>query len=104
MHTQLEEEVFYPAVRAVADQEGEELVEESLEEHHVVDVLIEELKRMSPEDERYDAKMTVLCENVEHHIQEEEEEMLPDALRKLRGQVEALGQEMQVVRRQLIGE
>jgi hemerythrin superfamily protein len=103
VHSRLEEEVFYPAVRAATDKEGEELVVEGIEEHHVVDLLIEELKGMNPEDEHYTAKMTVLCENVQHHIQEEEEEMLPDARRRLGDQMETLGQEMQVMRRQLAG-
>lgn len=103
IHTQLEEEVFYPAVRAVADKEGEELIAESHEEHHVVDLLIAELKALSPEDEVYDAKMTVLCENVDHHIQEEEKEMLPDARKRLRNQLDSLGQEMQVLKKQLVG-
>jgi hemerythrin superfamily protein len=101
VHSQLEEEVFYPAVREQASKEGEELVEESLEEHHVVDVLIAELKQMSPEDERYDAKMTVLCENVEHHIEEEEKEMFPDARKRLGGEIEALGEQMAARKKQL---
>ena len=83
IHTKAEEEIFYPAVRKVADQEGEELLDEAYEEHHVVDLLIAELKAMTPDDACYKAKMTVLCENVEHHIEEEEEEMLPDAQKKL---------------------
>ena len=103
VHSKLEEEIFYPAVRAVADQEQEELVDEGLEEHHVVDLLIQELRGMTPEDDNYDAKMTVLCENVEHHIQEEEGEMLPDARKKLGDQTEQLAQEMSVLKKQLIG-
>src|SRR3954466_1469198 len=64
VHSKLEEEIFYPAVKAKADQEGKELVVEGIEEHHVVDVLIEELKGLDPQDEHYDAKFTVLTENV----------------------------------------
>src|SRR5688500_13329199 len=78
-HSQLEEQVFYPAVRGTGDPEGEDLVLESTEEHHVVDVLIAELKALTPEDETFDAKFKVLCENVEHHIEEEEGEMFPIA-------------------------
>ncbi len=103
VHSRLEEEIFYPAVRAVTDQEGEELVDEGVEEHHVVDLLIAELKQMSPEDGNYDAKMTVLCENVQHHIEEEETEMLPDARKRLGEQLETLGMEMTTFRRQLAG-
>jgi hemerythrin superfamily protein len=102
VHSKLEEQVFYPAVRADGDPEAGELVDEGLEEHHVVDLLIAELKGMSAEDERYDAKMTVLCENVEHHIEEEEKEMLPDAQRKLGDRTEALGRQMAELKERLI--
>ena len=66
---------------ASADQSEEisDTVYEGVEEHHVVDLLIGELRGMSPEDPQFDAKLTVLCENVDHHIEEEEGEMLPDA-------------------------
>src|SRR3954454_19027813 len=63
IHSKLEEEIFYPAVQAKGNKELKEVVNEGLEEHHVVDVLIEELKAMDPSDERYDAKFTVLVEN-----------------------------------------
>lgn len=91
LHTRAEEEIFYPAVRQAADQEGQELLDEAEEEHHVVDLIIAELKQMDPSQEHYAAKMTVLCENVQHHIQEEEEEMLPDAERRLGDRMEQLG-------------
>lgn len=82
IHETIEEQVFYPAYKKAADDEGKELVAEAKEEHHVVDVLIEELQSLDIEAEDFDAKMTVLKENVEHHIKEEEEDMFPDA-RKL---------------------
>lgn len=94
LHTRAEEEIFYPAVRKATDEEGEELLDEAEEEHHVVDLIIAELKQMDPGDEHYAAKMTVLCENVEHHIQEEEEEMLPDAEKRIGDQMETLGQQI----------
>jgi len=78
VHAALEEELVYPALRKEMEEE-EELMDEALEEHHVVHVLIGELKEMSPEDERYFAKFTVLAENVRHHIKEEEGEMFPQA-------------------------
>ena len=101
IHSKLEEEIFYPAVQAKTDQEGKETVLEGIEEHHVVDVLIEELKGMRPEDEPFEAKFTVLVENVEHHIEEEEGEMLPDAEQRLGSQLEQLGQQMEQRRQQL---
>ena len=102
IHTKLEEEIFYPAVQARADKEGEELLAESLQEHHVVDVLMQEIKQLEPSDERFEAKMTVLIENVEHHIEEEEQEMLPDAKKKLGKEVEALGDQMEQRKQQLM--
>ena len=95
VHTTLEEEIFYPAVKAKADEKGQELVAESLQEHHVVDVLMKEMKRLDPEKPEYEAKFTVLMENVEHHAEEEEKEMFPDAEKKLRGELERLGGEME---------
>jgi hemerythrin-like domain-containing protein len=76
VHTYLENECLYPAVRRlVPDLEPDIL--ESFEEHHVADVLCSELMMMSPEDERFTAKVTVLIESVEHHIEEEEDEWFP---------------------------
>ena len=71
LHASIEERVFYPVTRAtVPDVEDDTL--ESLEEHHLVKVLLAELEGMEPEDERFDAKVTVLIENVRHHVEEEE--------------------------------
>ena len=72
VHTTLEEELFYPAMKRQTDQDGTDLVAEAVEEHHVVTTLMDELKGLDPMDERYDAKFKVLMENVEHHIEEEE--------------------------------
>ncbi|MBM3933397.1 MAG: hemerythrin domain-containing protein [SAR202 cluster bacterium] len=78
VHSQIEEEIFYPAVARATGKEGKELVKEANEEHHVVDVLMGELQNMKSDDENYVAKFTVLMENVEHHIEEEEGEMFPE--------------------------
>jgi hemerythrin superfamily protein len=76
MHTYLENEVMYPEVRkALPDLEDDVL--ESYEEHHVADVLCNELLDLDPRDEHFDAKVTVLIENVEHHIEEEESDWFP---------------------------
>jgi hemerythrin superfamily protein len=77
VHAKLEEELIYPAIRAEIDDD--DLMDEALEEHHVVHGLLGELKKMKPSDVRYDAKFTVLAENVRHHIKEEESEMFPKA-------------------------
>src|SRR5687767_1001008 len=76
IHTKIEEEVFYPAITKLSD-EIHELVTEGVEEHHVVDTLMAEVKALSPSDEQWAAKVKVLIENVEHHAEEEEEEMFP---------------------------
>ena len=76
VHTYIENEVMYPQVRAlVPDLEPEIL--ESYEEHHVADLLCAELATMSPDNERFDAKTTVLIESVTHHIEEEEGDWFP---------------------------
>ena len=77
VHAKLEEELIYPAIRSEIDDD--DLMDEALEEHHVVHGLIGELNKMKPSDKRYDAKFTVLSENVRHHIKEEESEMFPKA-------------------------
>jgi hemerythrin-like domain-containing protein len=76
VHSALEEQVFYPAIRGEVDDLTDEVLE-SLEEHHVVKWLCSELEGMKPEDERFAAKMTVLIENVRHHVREEEAELFP---------------------------
>ena len=92
IHATLEEELFYPAVRAaIKDKEG--IMEEADEEHHVAKVLIAELEGMNGGEGHYDAKFTVLAENVRHHIKEEEGEMLPKA-QKTRIDLTALGEQM----------
>jgi hemerythrin superfamily protein len=102
VHSTLEEELFYPAVKAETDKQGQALVAESIEEHHVVATLIEELKALDPKDERYDAKFTVLMENVEHHIEEEEDELFPAAEDVLHDAIEDLGVQMKERKDQLM--
>jgi hemerythrin-like domain-containing protein len=96
IHTQIEEEIFYPAVREIGSSKAEEMVDESYEEHHVVDLVLAELPNVDPEDERFAAKMTVLSELVEHHAEEEEEEMFPLAEKKLgKERLQELGERME---------
>jgi iron-sulfur cluster repair protein YtfE (RIC family) len=94
IHTYLENEVMYPRVRELLP-EVEDDVLESYEEHHVADVLVMELSMMKPDDERFTAKTTVLIENVEHHMEEEEQEWFPKVREGLgRKQVQEIGAEM----------
>jgi hemerythrin superfamily protein len=75
-HTRIEEDIFYPAVREAGGEDLQEVVAESIQEHHVVKVLMREIEDVSGE-EVFAAKMMVLIENVEHHAEEEESDMFP---------------------------
>jgi hypothetical protein len=90
VHAAIEEEIFYPAVRKAV---GKDIMNEADEEHHVAKVLIAELKVMDGRETHYDAKFTVLAENVRHHIKEEEGEVFPKA-KDARLDFEALSQAM----------
>lgn len=76
MHAFIEEEIFYPAARKAVPATKDHVLE-SIEEHHVVVWMLSELAGIDPTDERFDAKVTVLIENVRHHVEEEEQEWFP---------------------------
>ena len=78
---QIEEKMFYPAVKELKTKKAEEMVLEAYEEHAVVKLVLAELPKVDPEDERFEAKMTVLQELIEHHVEEEEEEMFKLAVK-----------------------
>ena len=82
VHTTIEEERFYPACRA-ADETLASLLDESLQEHHVVAVLLDELAQVPAGSAEWVAKLTVLIENVEHHAEEEEQELFPKVRRAI---------------------
>jgi len=104
-HADIEEEIFYPSVKAKAEEEGQELVDEAVEEHHLVKVTLGELASLPPSDEAFDAKVTVLIENVRHHVEEEEEEMLPQAEELLGAdRLAELGQRMAERKQELLGQ
>ncbi len=99
VHTYLENEVMYPEVRKLLPDLEDDVLE-SYEEHHVADVLCMELYSMKPSDERFDAKTTVLIENVRHHIEEEEQEWFPKVREGLgRKQLAELGERMAEMRK-----
>jgi hemerythrin superfamily protein len=80
VHSQFEQNVFYPPFRHRAEDHDErETVLEAFEEHAQVDTLVSEIQEMDPRDERYEAKLMVLMDNVKHHVKEEEHEMFPIA-------------------------
>jgi hemerythrin superfamily protein len=76
VHAAVEEQLFYPVTRQTVPS-TEDIALESLEEHHIVKWTLSELDTMDPTDERFDAKVTVLIENVRHHVEEEETEYFP---------------------------
>ena len=101
VHTTIEEEIFYPEVH---DTTGEiaETVDEGVQEHHVVKVLMSEIKQLPDGDDDWVAKLQVLVENVEHHAEEEESEMFPPLRSKLSAErLEDLGRRLEERKRQL---
>jgi hemerythrin superfamily protein len=98
VHTYIENEVMYPEVRALLPDLEDDVLE-SYEEHHVADVLCMELAGLAPDAERFDAKTTVLIENVTHHIEEEEEEWFPQVRAGLsRKQLQEIGARLEEAR------
>lgn len=99
IHAVIEENLFYPSVRQqIEDEEG--IMDEADEEHHVAKVLIAELENMTGDEEHWEAKFTVLAENIRHHIKEEEGEMLPQA-KKTDIDMKVLGQQMMELKQKL---
>jgi hemerythrin superfamily protein len=94
-HTVIEEEMFYPAVRELGTRKAEEMVDEAFEEHHVVKLILAEAPQVDPEGERFEAKMTVLSEMVEHHADEEEDAMFKLAQKLGTEELENLGERME---------
>ncbi len=92
IHASIEEQVLYPAIRESLP-EVEDDVLEALEEHHVAKWVLSEIEAMDPDHERFQAKVTVLMENVRHHVEEEEEELFPKVRKALSGdQLEQMGE------------
>ena len=93
IHEQIEEEVLYPALRELS--KSRDIALEAYEEHHVVDNVMAELEGLDVADETWGAKATVMKENVEHHMEEEESEMFKQARQVFeREELEQLGERM----------
>ncbi|MDP5277401.1 hemerythrin domain-containing protein [Sphingomonas sp. DG1-23] len=103
VHTRIEEEIFYPACEGKIE---EDLLKEAYVEHDGAKVLIAEIEAGSPEDEYYDAKVKVLSEQIEHHVEEEEMRMegMFSQARKAGLDMDALGDELRARKEALIAE
>ena len=99
VHTQIEEEIFYPALYEALDES--DLVDEAVVEHATAKDLIEQIEAMSGSEDLYDAKVTVLGEYVNHHIEEEEKEIFPKA-KKCGLDLDALGESTQSRKEELM--
>lgn len=98
VHTQIEEEIFYPAVRAAINDD--DLMDEADVEHAGAKELITQLLDMEPGDDHYDAKVIVLGENIDHHVKEEQDEMFPKA-KKAKLDLAVLGAQMLLRKQEL---
>jgi hemerythrin-like domain-containing protein len=100
VHATIEEKIFYPATKAART---EELLKEAVEEHLSAKRIIADLVRRDELDEQTDAKMSVLKEQIEHHVEEEEKELFPKARRLLDAErLEDLGEEMEQLATELM--
>jgi len=100
VHETLEEEILYPTLKE--HDKTKEVSLEGYEEHHVVNEIMAELEETPVEDERWAAKFAVMKENIEHHIEEEEDEMFKKARQVLdQEEIEALGERMQQRKKEL---
>lgn len=101
IHTQIEEEIFYPACREAIKET--DLLDEAKVEHASAKELISQIESMQPDDELFSAKVTVLGEYVNHHIEEEEGELFPQC-KKAKMDLESLGQELLELKEELQSE
>jgi hemerythrin superfamily protein len=103
IHETIEEELLYPALKEFA--KTKDIALEAFEEHHVVDQIVGELEATPVSDETWGAKLTVMKENLEHHIEEEEDEMFKQARQLIgRTELEQLGERMAARKKELLGE
>lgn len=102
VHTRVEEAIFYPKMRDEGNDELKQIVLEGIEEHRQVKKLIAEISELADDSEKFNPKLKVLVEDVEHHVEEEEDEMFPlveaqfdeDTLEELGAAIEAEKQEL----------
>jgi hemerythrin superfamily protein len=103
VHTQIEEELLYPAAREALDSDDVHLVAEARVEHTSVKDLIQQIEQAKEVDEEYEAKVQVMGEFVKHHVKEEETELFPK-LERSSLDLDALGERLQARKSELLGE
>jgi hemerythrin superfamily protein len=101
IHAEIEEELFYPALRDVLEEQ--DLLDEAQVEHDMAKQLIDDLESMDPDEDLYDAKVTVLGEYVKHHVEEEEKEIFAKA-KKAELDLDTIGADMHERKLELMGE
>ena len=105
VHTKIEEEIFYPALKAIGTEEAREYYEEAQEEHAEAKKILRELSRLDPSDEHFLLNLGKLIQGVEHHAKEEEEGMFPVIRKRIpKNHLETLGAEMEERKLELSGE
>lgn len=99
LHTEVEENIVYPRLRE--EKKLRETINEAYEEHHMATMLLDELMQTPIEDERWDAKLSVLKEMIEHHVQEEEKELFPKASKALgKEEAKSLGKQVEEAKKE----
>jgi hemerythrin-like domain-containing protein len=100
IHEKIEETLFYPPLKK--HEKTRDLALEAYEEHHLIDKILSELEKCDPSEDQWAAKFEVLRENLEHHIEEEENELFPKVEKVLpRDDLEDMGKEMQEKKKEL---
>jgi hemerythrin-like domain-containing protein len=101
VHTQIEEEIFYPAARKATGDD--DLLDEAMVEHAGAKDLIAQIEKMKPGDDLFDAKVTVLGEQIKHHVEEEEDELFPE-IEDSKMDVAAIGKQMAARKKELMAQ
>lgn len=95
IHAEMEEKLYYPPTKDAFNNEDDKMIEEALVEHEVAKRLMKDIEKLDGEDPQFEAKMEVLSEITEHHVKEEEKELLPASEQKLKKEdLEKIGDEM----------
>jgi hemerythrin superfamily protein len=101
VHAQLEEELVYPVSREFLKEE--DLVDEAVVEHQAAKDLIEQIEGMQPDEDLFDAKVSVLKEQIEHHVEEEEKEYFPQ-IQKTEMDLKAIGEQIKARKKELMAQ